>query len=274
MSNHPLIEVSNLSVGFNTKKGDTTVFSGLSFEIHAGETVCLVGESGSGKSVAAKSIMQLLPEATASYRKGQILFEGKDLLALSEKEMDAIRGQQMAMIFQDALSALNPVYTIGTQMVDVIRLHASPKLSRKGALAEAKQLLQQVEIRNVDEVMKQYPFQLSGGMRQRVMIAMALSSKPKLLLADEPTTALDVTVQAHILKLIRRLKQQYGMTLLFITHDLGVVYEMADRVLVMNKGELVEQGTKEQIFTNPQHSYTRKLLNSMPRIYFKGEATK
>lgn len=271
MEHNKIVEVKKLSIGFEKKQNLTHVFTDLSFDIYKNEIVCLVGESGSGKSVTAKAIMQLLPDATAKYLGGEILFNGRDLLKANEKEMDSIRGKQMAMIFQDALSALNPVYTIGTQMVDVIRLHAPHKMRKKEAMEQAKELLRQVEIHNVDEVVKQYSFQLSGGMRQRVMIAMALSSKPQLLLADEPTTALDVTVQANILKLIRKLKEQYSMTILFITHDLGVVYEMADRVIVMNQGELVEEGTTTEIFTEPKHPYTKKLLNSMPRIYYNND---
>lgn len=263
-----MITLDQLGVSFEKQGQQTTVFSDLNFDIWRNEIVCLVGESGSGKSVTAKAIMQLLPSPATHYR-GKILFDGQNLLGLSEKEMDRIRGDRIAMVFQDALSALNPVYTIGRQMVDVIRLHAEERLSKREALAQAKELLHQVELRNVDEVVQQYPFQLSGGMRQRVMIAMALSSRPELLLADEPTTALDVTVQAGILKLIRKIKEQYQMTILFITHDLGVVYEMADRVLVMKEGVLVEQGTRDDIFTRPQHTYTKKLLNSMPRIYFQ-----
>ncbi|MCQ4085449.1 ABC transporter ATP-binding protein [Saccharibacillus sp. JS10] len=265
----PLIKVQQLGLQFVKRESTTTIFKDLSFDIREGEVLCMVGESGSGKSVAAKSIMRLLPEPPAQYTQGQILFEGQDLLKLNEKQLCQVRGKKIAMVFQDALSALNPVYTIGTQMVDLIRLHADKKLSRKVALSEAKELLKQVEIRNVDDVVKQYPFQLSGGMRQRVMIAMALSSKPKLLLADEPTTALDVTVQAQILQLILKLKKQYGMTVLFITHDLGVVHEVADRVIVMKQGELVEEGSKTDIFTRPAHPYTKQLLSSMPRIYFE-----
>lgn len=269
MKAEKLIEVKDLSVAFRKHQMELPIFSGLSFDIYQGETVCLVGESGSGKSVTAKAIMRLLPTDTASYPEGEVWFNGRNLLALTEKEMEKIRGDQIAMIFQDALSALNPVYTIGTQMVDLIRLHAEQPLSKRQAMEQAKELLRQVEIRHVDEVVKQYPFQLSGGMRQRVMIAMALSSRPQLLIADEPTTALDVTVQSNILKLIRGLKQQYSMTILFITHDLGVVYEMADRVLVLKSGELVESGTRDDIFMRPTHAYTKQLLNSMPRIYFQ-----
>ncbi|MNZ29605.1 Oligopeptide transport ATP-binding protein OppD [compost metagenome] len=269
MSEEKLLEIKDLSVAFRKNQVTTPVFSGLSFDIYQGETVCLVGESGSGKSVTAKAIMRLLPTDSVSYPEGEIRFNGRDLLSHSEREMEQIRGDQIAMVFQDALSALNPVYTIGTQMVDLIRLHAKEKLSRRQALAQAKELLAQVDIRHADEVVKQYPFQLSGGMRQRVMIAMALSSRPRLLIADEPTTALDVTVQSNILKLIRQLKEKFGMTILFITHDLGVVYEMADRVLVLRQGELVESGTRDEIFTRPRHAYTKQLLNSMPRIYFQ-----
>ncbi|MNW40160.1 Oligopeptide transport ATP-binding protein OppD [compost metagenome] len=269
MSEEKLLEIKDLSVAFRKNQVTTPVFSGLSFDIYQGETVCLVGESGSGKSVTAKAIMRLLPTDSVSYPEGEIRFNGQDLLSHSERQMEQIRGDQIAMVFQDALSALNPVYTIGTQMVDLIRLHAKEKLSRRQALAQAKELLAQVDIRHADEVVKQYPFQLSGGMRQRVMIAMALSSRPRLLIADEPTTALDVTVQSNILKLIRQLKEQFGMTILFITHDLGVVYEMADRVLVLRQGELVESGTRDEIFTRPRHAYTKQLLNSMPRIYFQ-----
>ncbi|MDO3412418.1 ABC transporter ATP-binding protein [Saccharibacillus sp. CPCC 101409] len=269
MTQPTLVEIRQLGVRFTKRDRHTTVFESLSLDIREGEILCLVGESGSGKSVAAKSIMQLLPQPAAEYTQGQIRFGGRDLLTLSEKEMEAIRGKRIAMIFQDALSALNPVYTIGTQMIDLIRLHAPSRTGRKQALAQAKDLLKQVEIRNVDEVVKQYPFQLSGGMRQRVMIAMALSSRPELLLADEPTTALDVTVQAQILRLILKLKREYGMTVLFITHDLGVVHEVADRVIVMRSGELVEESDKAELFRNPKHPYTRQLLGSMPRIYFE-----
>ncbi|GIO37791.1 hypothetical protein J41TS12_26520 [Paenibacillus antibioticophila] len=269
MSKEKLIEIQNLSVAFTKNQVTTPIFSGLSFDIYQGETVCLVGESGSGKSVTAKAIMQLLPTETASYPEGEIWFNGRNLLALHEQEMERIRGDQIAMVFQDALSALNPVYTIGTQMVDLIRLHSKEKVSKRQALEQAQRLLEQVDIRHADEVVKQYPFQLSGGMRQRVMIAMALSTRPRLLIADEPTTALDVTVQSNILKLIRQLKQQYDMTIMFITHDLGVVYEMADRVLVLRQGELVEAGTRDDIFTRPSHAYTKQLLNSMPRIYYQ-----
>lgn len=269
MSKEKLLEIQNLSVAFTKNQVTTPIFSGLSFDIYQGETVCLVGESGSGKSVTAKAIMQLLPTETASYPEGEIWFNGRNLLTLYEQEMERIRGDQIAMVFQDALSALNPVYTIGTQMVDLIRLHSKEKVSKRQALEQAQQLLEQVDIRHADEVVKQYPFQLSGGMRQRVMIAMALSTRPRLLIADEPTTALDVTVQSNILKLIRQLKQQYDMTIMFITHDLGVVYEMADRVLVLRQGELVEAGTRDDIFTRPSHAYTKQLLNSMPRIYYQ-----
>ncbi|MEJ8305183.1 ABC transporter ATP-binding protein [Saccharibacillus sacchari] len=265
----PLVEVRNLGLQFVKRGAATTIFEDLSFDIREGEVLCMVGESGSGKSVAAKSIMRLLPQPPAEYTQGRILFGGQDLLTLNEKQLCEVRGKKIAMVFQDALSALNPVYTIGTQMVDLIRLHADKKTSRKAALNEAKALLKQVEIRNVDDVVKQYPFQLSGGMRQRVMIAMALSSRPQLLLADEPTTALDVTVQAQILRLILKLKRQYGMTVLFITHDLGVVHQVADRVIVMKQGVLVEEGTKSEIFTRPSHPYTKQLLGSMPRIYFE-----
>ncbi|MEF2965435.1 ABC transporter ATP-binding protein [Paenibacillus sp. M1] len=270
MTDKQLLRIEELGVRFSKRDQHMDVLHNISFDIREGEILCLVGESGSGKSVAAKSIMQLLPRPAAEYAHGHIWFNGLDLLTLDEKQMESIRGKRIAMVFQDALSALNPVYTIGTQMVDVIRLHASARISKKAALEEAKSWLRQVEIRNVDEVVKQYPFQLSGGMRQRVMIAMALSSRPELLLADEPTTALDVTVQAQILRLIQKLKKQYGMTVLFITHDLGVVHEIADRVIVMRHGNLVEEGTKEDIFHRPEHPYTKQLLNSMPRIYFEG----
>lgn len=265
--NDKLIEIKDLTVKFTRNEEQTTVFQDLSFDIYDGEIVCLVGESGSGKSVIAKSILQLLPVQPS---KGEILFEDQDLLKLNEKQLQKIRGKEIAIIFQDALSSLNPVYTIGTQMIDVIRLHTSKKLSKSAAKEQVIDLLKQVEITRAEEVISQYPFQLSGGMRQRVMIAMALSTQPKLLLADEPTTALDVTVQSNILKLLHKIKKQYKMTILFITHDLGVVYEMADRVIVIRQGELIEQGTKEQIFRDPQHPYTKQLLNSMPRIPFKG----
>ncbi|RVN61461.1 ABC transporter ATP-binding protein, partial [Sinorhizobium meliloti] len=235
----------------------------ISFDIKRGETVALVGESGSGKSVSANSILKLLPYPAASHPSGEILFNGKDLLKASDDELRHVRGNDVTMIFQEPMTSLNPLHTIEQQIGEILEIHQD----LKGAAARARtlELLEQVGIREAEKRLGAYPHQLSGGQRQRVMIAMALANRPELLIADEPTTALDVTVQAQILELLKSLKDEHGMSMLFITHDLGIVRKIADRVCVMTKGKIVETGPTAEIFANPQHAYTRHLLASEPR---------
>jgi microcin C transport system ATP-binding protein len=236
---------------------------GISFDVNKGEVVALVGESGSGKSVSANSILRLLPYPSASHPSGEILFKGKDLLKASDKVLREVRGNDITMIFQEPMTSLNPLHNIEKQIAEILELHQGIK--GQAARTRVLELLNQVGIREPEKRLKAYPHELSGGQRQRVMIAMALANRPELLIADEPTTALDVTVQAQILELLRQLKGQHGMSMLFITHDLGIVRKFADRVCVMTKGKIVETGTVEEVFTNPQHQYTRHLLASEPR---------
>ncbi len=258
-----LLSVRDLSVAFH-QGGDTSVaVDHISFDIRRGETVALVGESGSGKSVSANSILKLLPYPAASHPSGEILFNGKDLLKASDAELRHVRGNDITMIFQEPMTSLNPLHTIEVQIGEILELHQD----LKGAAARTRTLalLNQVGIREPEKRLGAYPHELSGGQRQRVMIAMALANRPELLIADEPTTALDVTVQAQILELLKSLKDQHGMSMLFITHDLGIVRKIADRVCVMTKGKIVETGPTAQIFANPQHAYTRHLLASEPK---------
>jgi microcin C transport system ATP-binding protein len=254
-----LLEVRDLAVSF----GATEAVKGVSFDIGRGETVALVGESGSGKSVTALSILQLLPYPTASHPKGSIRFQGKELVGASQRELLAVRGNRVSMIFQEPMTSLNPLHTIERQVNEVLIVHKG--LSREAARKRTLELLEQVGIPNAVERLGAYPHQLSGGQRQRVMIAMALANEPDLLIADEPTTALDVTIQAQILALLKSLQAKYGMALLFITHDLGIVRKVADRVCVMTQGEIVEQGPVAQVFDRPQHAYTRHLLSAEPK---------
>ncbi|TQS75296.1 ABC transporter ATP-binding protein [Ornithinibacillus gellani] len=235
----------------------------ITFSIHPGETVALVGESGSGKSMAALSIMQLIRKP-GRIKQGSIRLEGKELLQLTNRQMAQIRGKDIAMIFQEPMTALNPVYTIGNQIGEILRKHQG--LNRQQAKQEAINLLQTVGIPRATEIIHEHPHQLSGGMRQRVMIAMAIACKPKLLIADEPTTALDVTIQAQILDLLMQLKEQFHMSLLLITHDLGVVSEYADRVIVMYGGQMVEEAAVKELLQNPKHPYTDGLLASLPNM--------
>jgi microcin C transport system ATP-binding protein len=268
LSGEPLLSVRDLSVAF-TQGGTTSLaVDRISFDIGKGETVALVGESGSGKSVSALSVLKLLPYPPASHPSGKILFDGEDLLSLGEKDLRRVRGNKITMIFQEPMTSLNPLHTIEQQIVEVLRLHQG--LGEKQARARVLELLNEVGIREPEKRLGAYPHQLSGGQRQRVMIAMALANEPELLIADEPTTALDVTVQAQILELLARLKRAKGMSVLFITHDLGIVRKIADRVCVMTKGRIVETGPTKQIFDNPQHAYTRHLLAAEP----KGRAPK
>ncbi|MDP9807296.1 microcin C transport system ATP-binding protein [Rhizobium tibeticum] len=258
-----LLSVRDLSVAFH-QAGDTSLaVDHVSFDIRKGEVVALVGESGSGKSVSANSILRLLPYPAASHPSGEILFKGKDLLKASDKALRAVRGNDITMIFQEPMTSLNPLHTIEKQIAEILELHQG--LTGQAARKRILELLNQVGIREPEKRLNAYPHELSGGQRQRVMIAMALANRPELLIADEPTTALDVTVQAQILELLRQLKGRHGMSMLFITHDLGIVRKFADRVCVMTKGKIVETGTVEEVFRNPKHDYTRHLLASEPR---------
>ncbi|MFC5760128.1 ABC transporter ATP-binding protein [Rhizobium sp. GCM10022189] len=258
-----LLSVRDLSVAFHQGGETALAVDRISFGIARGEVVALVGESGSGKSVSANSILRLLPYPAASHPTGEILFKGKDLLKASDREMRAVRGNDITMIFQEPMTSLNPLHTIEGQIAEILALHQG--VTGQAARTRVLELLNQVGIREPEKRLKAYPHELSGGQRQRVMIAMALANRPELLIADEPTTALDVTVQAQILELLRRLKGEHGMSMLFITHDLGIVRKFADRVCVMTKGRIVETGPVEQVFTDPQHDYTRHLLASEPR---------
>ena len=262
-SSETLLSVKDLSVAFHQGGETSLAVDRISFDIRKGEVVALVGESGSGKSVSANSILRLLPYPSASHPTGQILFKGKDLLKASDKELRQVRGNDITMIFQEPMTSLNPLHSIEKQIAEILDLHqgVTGATARKRVL----ELLNQVGIREPEKRLKAYPHELSGGQRQRVMIAMALANRPELLIADEPTTALDVTVQAQILELLRQLKGEHGMSMLFITHDLGIVRKFADRVCVMTKGKIVETGTVEEVFTRPQHDYTRHLLASEPR---------
>nr|WP_113260120.1 ABC transporter ATP-binding protein [Agrobacterium cavarae] len=259
----PLLSVRDLSVAFHQGGKESLAVDRVSFEIMPGEVLALVGESGSGKSVTANSILKLLPYPAASHPSGQILFEGKDLLTLPMRDLRSVRGNDITMIFQEPMTSLNPLHSIERQIGEILELHQA--LTGAPARARILELLNQVGIRDPEKRLKAFPHELSGGQRQRVMIAMALANRPKLLIADEPTTALDVTVQAQILELLAGLKNQHHMSMLFITHDLGIVRKFADRVCVMTKGKIVETGTVEQVFTNPQHAYTRHLLAAEPK---------
>jgi microcin C transport system ATP-binding protein len=259
----PLLSVRDLSVTFTQGGRTTTAVDRISFDIAKGETVALVGESGSGKSVSALSVLKLLPYPPAAHPGGQILFQGDDLLVKDEQALRKVRGNKITMIFQEPMTSLNPLHTIEQQIVEVLSLHQG--MGDRQARARTLELFHEVGIRDPEKRLGAYPHQLSGGQRQRVMIAMALANEPELLIADEPTTALDVTVQAQILELLAQLKQKNGMSMLFITHDLGIVRKIADRVCVMTKGKIVETGPTAEIFANPQHDYTRHLLAAEPK---------
>ena len=261
--NQPLLDVRDLSVVFHQPSGDTIAVDRISFSIRRGQCVALVGESGSGKSVSALSVLKLLPYPTASHPSGSILFNGRDLLKMSDREMRGIRGNDISIIFQEPMTSLNPLHTIESQVGEILRLHHG--VGGQMARARTLELLTQVGIPDPETRLRSYPHQLSGGQRQRVMIAMALANEPDLLIADEPTTALDVTVQAQILTLLAEIRKRLGMSLLFITHDLGIVRRIADVVCVMNNGKIVEQGPVEEVFTAPKHPYTRALLNAEPK---------
>src|SRR5690242_7591519 len=259
----PLLSVRDLSVVFCQGDRQTCAVDQISFDIRKGETVALVGESGSGKSCAALSIMKLLPYPSALHPCGQILFKGQDLMALSETKMRRVRGDDISIVFQEPMTSLNPLHTIEKQITEILALHRG--ITGAAARARVIELLTQVGIADPATRLGAYPHQLSGGQRQRVMIALALANEPDLLIADEPTTALDVTVQAQILELLKELQGRHGMAMLFITHDLGIVRKVADKVCVMTQGKIVEQGPVEQVYTNPQHAYTRQLLGAEPK---------
>jgi len=258
-----LLEIENLAVHFASEEGELNAVNGLSFSIEPGETLAIVGESGSGKSVTAMSVLRLLKSPPARIT-GRALFKGRDLFALTEPEMRRIRGNKISMIFQEPMSSLNPVMAVGAQIAESVRLHQG--VSRALARARALDLLSRVGIPAPERRMREYPHQLSGGMRQRVMIAIALACNPELLIADEPTTALDVTVQAQILDLMRGLKAELGSAIILISHDLGVVAEIADRIIIMYAGRIVEQGTMRRILTAPVHPYTKGLLGAIPHL--------
>jgi oligopeptide transport system ATP-binding protein len=257
------LELDNLKVYFHTQDGVVRAVDGVSYTLDLGETLGVVGESGSGKSVTALSVMGLIPMPPGKVHGGDVLFKGRSLLDMSEKELQSIRGNQIAMVFQDPLSSLNPVYRVGKQVGEGLRVHRG--YSKKQALARAVELLDMVGIPNAAERARDYPHQFSGGMRQRAMIAMALACDPDLLIADEPTTALDVTIQAQILELMQEMQRACGSAIILITHDLGVVADMADRILVMYAGKPVEYGTTNELFYNPLHPYTWGLMRSIPK---------
>jgi oligopeptide transport system ATP-binding protein len=260
----PLLSVRGLSTRFRSERGTVTAVDDVSFDIAPGETVAIVGESGSGKSVTALSILRLIPDPPGQIAGGQILFEGQDLLRLGDAQMRAIRGNRIAMIFQEPMSSLNPSLTIGLQIAEPIHQHRGTPWAQ--ALDMARQLLEKVQIPDAAKRLQTYPHQYSGGMRQRAMIAMALACQPRLIIADEPTTALDVTVQAQILDLLKDRSRETGASLILITHDLGVVARYAERVVVMYGGRIVEQGPAHELYRRPRHPYTRALLASVPRL--------
>jgi oligopeptide transport system ATP-binding protein len=264
----PVLEVNDLYVEFRTRAGVTNAVNGISYNVSAGETLAILGESGSGKSVSAQAIMGILDSPPAQIPRGEIWFEGRNLLTLPDEEQRRVRGPGISMIFQDALSSLNPVYSVGFQIGEMFRAHRGT--SRKEAKRLAVELMDRVRIPAAAERVNDYPHQFSGGMRQRVMIAMAIALDPRILIADEPTTALDVTVQAQVMGLLKDLQRETGMGLILITHDLGVVNEVADSVAVMYAGRIVERGTVDDVFDNPAHPYTDGLMSSVPQVEAKG----
>ncbi|MCA3748566.1 MAG: ABC transporter ATP-binding protein, partial [Rubrobacter sp.] len=262
MHNDVILRVRDLRVSFSTYAGRVEAVRGVSFDLRRGETLAIVGESGSGKSVTAKSIMRLLPEANSTIEGGEALFDGRDLLKIPERQMRGIRGRRISMVFQDPMTSLNPTMKVGRQIAESLRRHLG--LSRRAARERAVELLRMVGIPKPETRVDQYPHQFSGGMRQRVVIAIALACDPDILIADEPTTALDVTIQAQILELLRDLQEQRGLSVILITHDLGVVAEVSHRVAVMYAGKIVETGTVHEVFHDPKHPYTWGLLTSVP----------
>lgn len=266
MENSPVLKIQNLRTSFQTDQGPVPVVKDVSFSIGSGEVVGIVGESGCGKSVTSLSIMRLIPERNGVV-SGEVLFNGQNLNRLSERQMRSIRGNEIAMIFQEPMTSLNPVFTIGEQLREAVLIHQ--KIGKRSADALAVSMLKEVGLPRADQIMKEYPHQLSGGMRQRVMIAMAMICSPNLLIADEPTTALDVTIQAQILELMKSFNRKTGTAIMLITHDLGVVAEMCERVIVMYAGKIVEEGDVQSVFRTPKHPYTVGLLKSVPDIRIK-----
>lgn len=260
----PLLKVKNLQTQFVTKEGIVRAVNNISYELNTGETLGIVGESGCGKSVGALSLLRLIPSPPGKIVAGEILFDGIDLLKVHESEIESIRGNRIAMIFQDPMTSLNPMMPIGRQISESLELHL--KMNKKEARAKTIELLEMVRIPSAADRIDDYPIQFSGGMRQRVMIAMALSCNPQILIADEPTTALDVTIQAQITDLVNRLREEIGMAVIWITHDLGVVAGLTDRVIVMYAGRIVEEAPVEELYENPRHPYTIGLLGSVPRL--------
>ncbi|MEO6321134.1 MAG: ABC transporter ATP-binding protein [Polaromonas sp.] len=260
----PLLQVEDLRVEFRTRRGAATVLNGVDFHIRGGETLCVVGESGCGKSMTALALLRLIPSPPGRISGGRVLFQGEDLLQASEARMREVRGNRISMIFQEPMTSLNPVFTVGNQIGESLRLHAG--LDAGQARARAIEMLRQVGIPAPEQRVDEYPHQMSGGMRQRVMIAMALACRPDILIADEPTTALDVTVQAQIFDLLRDLQRENGTAVMLITHDMGAVAEMADRVMVMYAGRVIEQGTTEEVLGQPLHPYTQGLIDCLPEL--------
>ena len=272
--NQTLLEVKNLSVDFKVdRRHSLHAVRNISFEVKRGETLGIVGESGCGKSVTCMSILRLNPERRTLYPTGEILFEGKDLLKMPPKQLSAIRGNDISMVFQEPMTALNPLFTIGDQLMEALRVH-NPHMQKAEAYERCLQSIENVKIPNPERILKAYPFTLSGGMRQRVMIAMAMVTKPQLLICDEPTTALDVTIQAQVLDLMNQLKQEVGTSIIFITHDLGVISEMADRVIIMYGGRICEEAPVDELFSHPLHPYTRGLIDSHPSPDYTGDRLK
>ncbi|MGG3914337.1 ABC transporter ATP-binding protein [Rossellomorea vietnamensis] len=265
MSKNVVLEVKNLKTHFTSKKGVTKAVDGIDFVLHEGETLGIVGESGCGKSMTSLSILRLVPSPPGKIVDGTVELKGKDILKMSDAELRRVRGNQISMIFQEPMTSLNPVIPVGEQIAEAIRVHQ--KLGKKDAWKKAVEMLELVGIPSPQQRAKQEPFQLSGGMRQRVMIAMALACNPEVLIADEPTTALDVTIQAQILELMKDLQKRLNMGIIFITHDLGVVAELCDKVAVMYAGQVVEYSSTEALFSHPKHPYTNGLLSSLPKLY-------
>ena len=265
MAEQVSLSVQNLVVSFETDEGRVQVLDDINFDVQQGETVGIVGESGCGKSVSALSIMRLLPRPAGSIDRGKVIYNNEDIMSLEIEDMHNIRGRKIAMIFQEPMTALNPVHRIGKQLGEVYRLHF-PDMSEEDIKNASIDLLTKVGIPAAEKRLREYPHQLSGGMRQRAMIAMALACKPDILIADEPTTALDVTMQNQILRLMKELQDEIGMSIIFITHDLGVIAETCDRVIVMYAGRVVEQATVERLFASPKHPYTQGLLKSIPKL--------
>ena len=263
MSETPLLQVKNLHTSFFTDAGEVKAVNGISYNLDAGKVLGIVGESGSGKSVSAYSVLRILTD-TGRVTEGEVLFKGENILQYSEQQMQKFRGSRISIIFQDPMTCLNPTFSIGSQLREAIRIHTDR--SKEEIQARALEMLQLVGVNEPEKRLKQYPHELSGGMRQRVMIAMALACEPDILIADEPTTALDVTIQAQILELMQDLQKKMGMAIIMITHDLGVIADMCDEIIVMYGGKVCERGTADEIFYNPRHEYTKGLIRSIPRI--------